>query len=288
MKTLGSVVLTLALLAIAALVPAGAAAVPPQRIVSLGPANTENIFLLGAGDRLVACTLYCSRPEAAAHKTKIGTVMEIDVEKILALRPDLIVATGLTQPRQLEQLRRLAIPVVQLREPKSFAEICDQFLQLGAVLGLEERARAIVAEARGRVDALRRHAAAQPPRSVFLQIGAQPLFAAAPDSFTHDLITFSGGVNIAAGQQRGEYNEEKVLAHNPDVILIAIMGTETGAAGRERNRWQALVNLKAVRQQEVHIVDSYLICSPTPASFVEALTLVAGLIHPEARLAGAP
>ncbi len=281
-----SLFFALALALVTGLVPDVATAEGPQRIISLGPATTENIFLLGAGERLVACTLYCTRPEAAARKEKIGTVMDIDVEKVLALRPDLVVATGLTQPRLLDQLRRLAIPVVQFGQPKNFSDICDQFLQLGAVLEQDERARTIVAEARARVEALRIRAAALPPRTVFLQIGSQPLFAGTADSFTNDLIQYAGGLNIAAGQSRGEFSEEKVLALNPDVILIAIMGSETGIAGRERGRWLSLSSLKAVRRQEVHIVDPDLICSPTPVSFAGALALVAHLIHPKEQLAG--
>ena len=270
---------------ITAAIAASSASAAPLRIISLGPAHTENIFLLGAGNRLVACTLYCTRPEAAMQKEKIGTVMDIDVEKILALRPDLVVATGLTQPRQLEQLRRLAIPVVQFREPKNFAEMCEQFLQLGRILALEEQARTIVLQAREQVDAIRLRVSVLPARTVLLQIGSQPLYASTANSFTHDLIQFGGGRNIAASQPRGNFSDEKVLALNPDVILIAIMGSETGVAGRERTRWQTRTDLKAVQRQEVYIVDPDLICSPTPVSFVEALTLVAGLIHPEVRLA---
>ncbi|MCI5220091.1 MAG: ABC transporter substrate-binding protein, partial [Candidatus Electrothrix sp. LOE2] len=85
----------------------------PQRIVSLGPINTENVYLLGAEDRLVADTNYCVRPEAARSKEKIGSVMQVSIEKILSLRPDLNLATGLTQPQQLKKLRELGLRVEQ-------------------------------------------------------------------------------------------------------------------------------------------------------------------------------
>lgn len=252
----------------------------PQRIVSLGPANTENIFLLGAGDRLVGCTQYCRRPEAAQHKEKIGTVLQIDTEKILALRPDLIVATGLTQPEQLAQFRRLGIAVVHLHQPRSFAEICRQFEQLGALLGLADKAIEIVDEARRKVEDIRRRTAGLSPQKVFLQIGANPLFAASKTSFTADFIKLAGGINIAGSENRGEYDYEKVLFHNPDIILIAIMGRNTGIGASEKEKWLSYPSLTAAQRKRVHLVDPNLVCSPTPISFSEALLMFAALIHP--------
>ena len=119
----------------------------PQRIVSLGPINTENVFLLGAGDRLVADTSYCVHPAAARDKVKIGSVMQLNIEQILSLHPDLILATGLTTPQQVAQLAASGVRVVHFRQPSDFAEICDQFLELGRLLGLENRAQEIIAEA---------------------------------------------------------------------------------------------------------------------------------------------
>ena len=106
----------------------------PQRIVSLGPINTENIYLLGAEDRLVGNTSYCVRPDAARSKEKIGSVMQVSIEKILSLKPDLILATGLTQPQQADKLRELGLRTEQFQQPASFAEICAQFRRIGELL----------------------------------------------------------------------------------------------------------------------------------------------------------
>jgi len=126
----------------------------PQRIVSLGPVNTENVYLLGADDRLVANTSYCVRPIAAKDKEKIGSVMQVSVEKIISLHPDLVLATGLTPPQQVKKLEDIGIRVVRFKQPASFIEICDLFLQLGRLLGLEDRAQQIVAQARSEVELL--------------------------------------------------------------------------------------------------------------------------------------
>lgn len=252
----------------------------PQRIVSLGPINTENVYLLGAEDRLVGNTRYCVRPEAARAKTKIGSVMQVSIEKILSLRPDLILATGLTAPVQLKKFQELGLRVELFPQSASFAEICTQFRRLGKLLDLEQRAEGIIQEMRDKVKAVSAAAAALPQRRVFLQIGATPLFGAAPDSFTHDFIALSNGINVIAEQQHGTVSHEKVLSKDPELIIIAIMGSETGIAGEEKRKWQRFP-ISAVQNDQVHIVDPNLVCSPSPATFSEALSLLAGLIHPE-------
>ncbi|MEN8198638.1 MAG: ABC transporter substrate-binding protein [Thermodesulfobacteriota bacterium] len=252
----------------------------PQRIVSLGPINTENVYLLGADDRLVANTNYCVRPEAAKEIEKIGSVMQVSIEKIISLQPDLVLATGLTQMEQIRQLQSVGIKVVQFSQPASFAEICSQFLQLGRLLGLEDEAQQIVARARNKVSEVQKQVAPLPGQKVFLQVGATPLFASVPSSFTHDFIILAGGVNIAERQKAGLTSYERVIADNPDVILIAIMGTESGIASTEKEKWLQIPVIRAVQEQRIHLINPDLVCSPSPATFAEALTVIATLIHP--------
>ncbi len=252
----------------------------PQRIVSLGPINTENVFLLGAGDRLVANTSYCVQPAAARDKVKIGSVMQLNIEQILSLQPDLILATGLTSPQQVAQLAASGVRVVHFSQPSNFAAICDQFLELGKVLGLEAKAREIIGQARREVRAIQQRVRDLPARKVFLQVGAQPLFASVEDSFTNDFIVLAGGINIAAGQRDGRYNPEKVTAQNPDVIIIAVMGSEGGIGARERDEWLRFEPISAARNRQVFVMDPDLICSPSPMTFVKGLEQIAMLIHP--------
>lgn len=254
----------------------------PQRIVSLGPINTENVYLLGAGDRLVANTSYCVHPEAARDKVKIGSVMQFNTEQILSLKPDLILATGLTSPRQVAQLAASGVRVVHFHQPSGFAAICDQFLELGKLLGLEARAREIIAEAKGKVRAIQARIKGLPPRKVLLQVGATPLFASVESSFTNDFIVLAGGVNIAAGRRDGRCSYEMVTAWNPDVIVIAIMGSEGGMGARERQEWMRFTPISAVREGQVFVVDPDLFCSPSPMTFVKGLEQMAALIHPSA------
>jgi len=252
----------------------------PQRIVSLGPLNTENVYLLGAGDRLVGNTSYCVRPEAAKAKEKIGSVMQISIEKILSLQPDLVLATGLTQPQQLKKLRELGLRVVQVKQPTSFSEICTEFLRLGQLLGLEARAKEVVRRARSEVADITSRVAGLPRQKVFLQVGAQPLFGSVTSSFTHDYIRLGGGINVIADQAVGTASYEKILARNPDVIIIAIMGSESGAAAREKKKWQRFSVISAVQNDRVYIINPDLVCSPSPETFARTLAVIAGLMHP--------
>ncbi len=252
----------------------------PQRIVSLGPINTENVFLLGAGNRLVANTSYCVHPAAAKAKVKIGSVMQFNIEQILGLRPDLILATGLTSLQQVAQLTASGARVVHFRQPSSFAAICEQFLELGKLLGLEGKAQEIIDEARKEVGAIQGRVKGLPPKKVFLQVGATPLFSSVETSFTNDFIVLAGGINIAAGKHDGRYNHEMVTAQNPEVIIVAIMGSEGGAGAREKEEWLRFAPITAVQNRQVFVLDADLICSPSPLTFVKGLEQMATLIHP--------
>jgi iron complex transport system substrate-binding protein len=253
----------------------------PQRIVSLGPINTENVFLLDAGNRLVANTNYCVRPEAAKTKEKIGSVMQLSIEKIIGLQPDLVLATGLTQMQQIKQLQSVGIKVVQFKQPASFTDICAQFLQLGRLLGLEKQGKRIIAETQTRVAALQKKIAGLPKQKVLLQVGSEPLFSSVATSFTNDFIVLAGGSNIASGQKNGITNHEKVIAANPDVIIIAMMGSQNGIASREKERWMQIPVINAVQNGRVHIISPDIVCSPSPTTFADTLDIMAHLIHPE-------
>ena len=253
----------------------------PERIVSLGPINTENVYLLNAQDRLIANTIYCVNPPEAKEKDKIGTLLQANIEKIVSLKPDLVLATSLTRPRQVAKLKRLGINVVQFTQPANFDEISEQFIKLGQLIGREERARRIVHEARRAIETIRQKTAGRSKKKVFLQVGTRPLFSSVEDSFTNEFITLGGGKNIAKGSLQGVYSREKVIAQNPDLIIIAIMGTEGVAGEKEQQKWMRYPSISAVKNNNIHIVDPNLVCSPTPLTFVDALRTITSLIHPE-------
>ncbi len=255
----------------------------PQRIVSLGPINTENVYLLGAGDRLVGTTTYCVRPEEAKFTEKIGSVMQVSIEKIIGLKPDLVLATGLTSESQVNLLQRVGLKVVRFDQPTSFVSSCQQFEQLGRLLGLEKKAKAITADLDRQVKVLADTIARLnlPRQKVIMQIGANPLYVTGRDSFTSDFIELLLAQNGIGDIPSGRANYEQIIAVNPDVILIGIMGSESGVAADEQKKWHQISVLKAVQDNRVHVVDPDLVCSPSPATFVQALKVIVPLLYPE-------
>jgi iron complex transport system substrate-binding protein len=249
----------------------------PRRIVSLGSSLTEEVFLLGCGDRLVGVTIYCERPPAAKEKEKVGTVVEVDLERIVNLKPDLILATSLTDPRDKERLKDLGIRLVEFPYARDFSQVCEKFMELAALLGKEEEGWRIVREAKGRVEAVKERVKNLPRPKVFVQIGMKPLHTVTEESFIGDFIEFAGGVNVARASKSSLYSREQVVRDNPDVIIITTMGM---AGQSEKEAWQKFKTINAVKDSRIYIIDAYRICSPTPVTFAEELEEIAGLLHP--------
>jgi len=253
----------------------------PERIISLGQTITERLYLLGADRNLIADTVYCVEPEDAKHKEKVGTLLQANLEKIVALKPDLVIASNLARPKQLRKLKNLGIRVVQLSYPKNFSEMCRQFLDLGVLLGKEEKAKEIIDNTKKEVAAIRMITGNLPKKRVFIQLGIKPLHAVTRESFLNDYIEFAGGENIALNEGRGAYSREKVLKGNPEVIIISTMGTSKGETGKnEKEAWMKYGSIAAVKNRNVYIVNPDKLCSPTPITFVEALSEIAEMIHP--------
>ena len=250
----------------------------PQRIISLGPALTEQLYLLGAEDKLVGVTVYCCKPRQAQKKEKVGTVLEVNLEKIIYLQPDVVLATSLTNLKDIEKLKGLGIKVVTFPQAKNFSQLCEQFLELARLVGKEKVAREIVHRARTKVEIIKRQVKDLPRPKVFVQIGARPLFTAGKDSFINDYIEIAGGENIANDVKIGFYSREKTLEDNPDIIIITTMGI---AGEGEKEIWRNFETLNAAKNDKIYIVDSDKFCSPTPVSFVQALEEMVKILHSE-------
>ncbi len=248
----------------------------PQRIVSLVPALTEELYLLGVGARVVGVTTYCRRPPEAQSKEKVGTIVDVNVETIINLRPDLVVASPLTDHKQIQQLRDVGVRVEVIQPPRDFRELCDGFTALARWVGREREAEQIIKGAEEELAVIKRRIQELSRPRVFVQIGAKPLVAAGGDSFINDFVAYAGGVNIAGDVKTSVYSREEVLRSNPDIILIATMGI-TGE--KEKEIWLRYTTVNAVKRREIYPVDSYRFCSPTPVSFVEMVNELMRLFH---------
>jgi iron complex transport system substrate-binding protein len=254
-------------------------ATPYLRIISLGPAITEALYLLGVEDRIIGVTTYCQKPAAAVKKEKIGTIMEINMEKVINLKPDLVIATGLTNSKDIKKLKNLGINVVTFDISKDFDRLCQIFLDLGKLLGKEEQARTMIAESKKRIVKTQKKVEKLPRQKVFVQLGSKPLFAVTRDYFINDLIEFAGGINIFKDAKSGLINREEVVRRNPDIVIITTMGI---AGEKEQKSWQQYRTINAVKNKQIFLVDSDKICSPTPVSFADFLEEIVKILHPEA------
>lgn len=249
-----------------------------QRIISFGPVITEELYLLGAGDKIVGNTTYCIRPPEAKNIEKIGSMIKADMEKIISLKPDIVFATTMSDKKQIEKCEKTGIEVIVFSYAKSFSEICEQFLLLGKTVGKEKDAQKIINKAKTDIVTIRKNVDDLPKTKVFIQIGADPLFTVTKDSFINSYIEFAGGENIAYDAETGQYSREEVLKRNPDVIIIVTMGI---AGEEEKEIWQKYETISAVKDEKIYIMDSYKVCSPTPVTFVETLREIAGILHPK-------
>ncbi|MFH1996205.1 MAG: helical backbone metal receptor [Candidatus Omnitrophota bacterium] len=253
----------------------------PERIVSLSPAMTENLYLLGSGDRIVGNTIYCEHPEAAKHTEKVGTITSPGIEKVISLRPDLVVLTdAVIQKGLIKRVENMGIVTYAFRPSGNFKELCEDFIKLGDLIGRGERARWLVEKAERRVAAVTGKVAGRPLVTVFWQVGANPLFTAARETFADDLIKLAGGKNVAAqyGTQYPQLSREEVITSDPEVIMIVTMGEVTA---KEKEIWQRFSDLQAVQNGRIHVVEAHKFCSPTPVTFAEAVEDVAGYLHPD-------
>ena len=262
-------------------VPRLVAQQPPQRIISLAPSITEELYLLGLGDRVVGVTIYCEYPPEVKKKEKIGTLLSPNIEKIVTLNPDLILATmDGNRPEVLSRLSSLGLRVFTFEPAKNFQDISRDFLLLGKLVSKEKEAGKLLSKARGEIEEIKEKVRGLPKVKVFWEVGAKPLVSVAKGTFADEIISLSGGINIAheSGSRYPRYSLEEVLRQNPEVIILVTMGDVTE---QEIKIWKEFKSLKAVNNNRIYVVDADLVCRATPVRFQEALRKIASLLHPE-------
>jgi len=247
-----------------------------KRVISLAPSITETIYLLGAQDKLVGCTTFCTLA-IADGKEQIGSTVDVNIEKILMLKPDLVLAMLLTKPQDIETMRKLGIKVEIIPTPKNFNEICNQTIHIAKLTGNENAAREIVQKTKNEVDSLKLKCRKQPEKlKIFFQLGSNPIFTVLENTFMNDFILLCNGENIANGLTKGSVTRENVLMKNPDVIIVATMG---GFGAEEQKVWKSYGGLKAAKNNKIFLIDSETACSPTPVNFAKAFADVVKFVN---------
>jgi iron complex transport system substrate-binding protein len=255
---------------------------PAQRVISMAPHVTELLFAAGGGARIVGAMNYSDYPLEARRIPLIGSDSQIDLERVIALKPDLLIVwqSGNTA-RQIAQLAGLGIPVFH-SEPRSFETVESSLLRFGRLLGMEQDAAAAAARFRARVDGLRTRYASRPQVSVFYQAWDNPLFTLNGEQIASDAIRVCGGRNIFAGLKTiaPQVSLEAVVQADPEAI---VGGKRYTPQDRGLSIWQPYRGMTAVRRNNLFTLDEEMITRPGPRVVDGAATLCARLEQARSR-----
>jgi iron complex transport system substrate-binding protein len=231
---------------------------PAQRIISLAPHLTENLFAIGAGERLVGVTSFSDYPPEAANIEVIGSYKDFDIERIVELGPDLVVGWLSGNPVEaVAKLERLGVPVF-LSEPRDPPDVAREIRLLGALTGLEPDAKRVSDRFMKTVSALSGKFARRSRVSVFYQVWSDPLITLNGDHLVSKLIDGCGGVNIfdELAPLAPRVSIESVIERNPEAIITGGTGAESP---NEFNAWKRFPFLIAVQRDNLFHVNADLL-----------------------------
>jgi len=253
-----------------------------KRIVSLAPSNTEILFALGLGDRVVGVTTLCDYPQEAKAIEKVGDLMSMNVEKIVSLSPNLVLAIE-GMPEVVAKLEEVSIAVLVL-QPTDLESIYHTIELVGQAAGAEEAAQELLASMREGVEAVTAKVEGVEKRpKVFYELDAtdpaKP-YTAGPGTWHDQFIRLAGGVNIAgeADMPWVQFSTEEIIAQDPAIIVLGDANYGVTAEDvAQRPGWEVIA---AVRKGAVYPIDDNLISRPGPR-VVEGIEALARIIHPE-------
>ena len=268
------------------------------RIVSLSPSITYNLQQMGADSCIVGRTSFCPPPQEGNSSEIVGNVLEVNLEKILALRPDIVFCMVFTQAQVQERLKDLGIEVKDFRTPKSFDEICEQAVEIGRLAGMETQAETLVERERAEVDRISRRfmvkqeetteneaglsgsengrkpeaAKALNGARTFFQIGSDPVFPVIEGTFMNQYLEFLGLDNIVKDYKGNGISQEYVVAAAPQIMFISQM---SGLGSKIAEDWKRFGNIPAVRDGYLFLVNDNEACCPTPLFFRKTIQYMA-------------
>ncbi len=259
-----------------------------RRIVSLAPSVTQTLFALGAGDKLVGVTRYCTCPPSA-RIARIGGFLDPNFEAIVRLKPDIVILTVGNQDtaRKLNELGLRVLPVNQ----DTVSEIIDSVIEIGHAVGAEKSAERLVRDIRARIDKVKRRTRGLNRPSVLISIGrslgggAGEIYVEGRGNFYDEIISIAGGRNAYQGKIINIpcLSLEGIARLNPDIIIDLAPNNEAEDAGRRLDEWSAMSQVPAVKNRRVYTLSGDYVLVPGPR-FVETLEDAARVIHPPVRV----
>jgi iron complex transport system substrate-binding protein len=278
-----SLAVVAAVLFVCAGVPAAQAPASPQRIISLIPSVTEMLFAIGAGPRVVGVGSFDRYPPEALTRTKVGGLIDPDIERIISLKPDLIVIYA-TQTDLRSQMDRARIPTY-LYQHSGLADITTTIRTLGKRVGHQRAGEELARRIEDDIAATRRRVAGRPRPRTLLVFGRDPetlrgIYASGGIGFLHDMLEAAGGSNVFADVkgQSIQAASEVILARAPDVIIE--IGIDTASApSRNLRAWDTLASVPAVRLHRIYQIRGDEMMNPGPR-VARAVQRIAEALHP--------
>ncbi|MEJ2757216.1 MAG: cobalamin-binding protein [Anaerolineales bacterium] len=258
---------------------------PAQRIISLAPSTTEILFAIGAGDQVVGREDFTNYPEAALALPSIGgTWGDLNIEAILGLEPDLVLAAPLTTPEQVQSLTDVGLTVFQVANPSDLDGMYDLLRTAAILTAHEEETETLIASLQERVDAVTDViASAETTPLVFYELDStdpSAPYTSGPGTYVDSLITLAGGENLGAAFEGAwvSVSSEELIDRNPEIILLgdSLFGVTVEDVSA-RPGWDAI---SAVQTGQVYPFNDDTVSRPGPR-LVDGLEEMAKLIHPE-------
>ncbi|PIU62488.1 MAG: cobalamin-binding protein [Armatimonadetes bacterium CG07_land_8_20_14_0_80_40_9] len=255
----------------------------PQRIISLAPSLTEILFALGLEKKIVGVTSFCNYPAEAKKKGKVGSYSNPSLEKIINLRPDLVLVTQGNPLSLIKRLEKLKITVFAV-DPQDVGEVIKTIKKIAKITSavrkgknltnkMEKKLKRIVSKTKGRSE--------NDKPKVFLMLWDNPLISVGSKTLLHNLVVLAGGRNVAAGSADYPiYNVERLLKQDPDVLILIGMGEDWQSKLRQIKKNKILKELKAVKKNKIYLIDPDLVNRPGPR-IIEGLEKLSKIIHPE-------
>ena len=236
---------------------------PAQRIAALSPGATELIYAAGGGDSVIAVVSFSDYPEAAKSVTSVGSHTRLDLERLISLQPDLILAWGTGNPtEQIDTLARLGLPIYYV-EPHEFEDIARNVENLGKLAGTSSLADATAVDFRSGIQVLRERYQQAAPVRTFYQVWDEPLMSMNGSHYISKIVSLCGGVNVFADAPRliPRLSLEAVLLENPEAVVAGGMGEGNT---RWLDNWRRFPSLFATQKDNLFFVPPSLIQRPTP------------------------
>jgi len=252
----------------------------PKRIISLAPSITEILFALGLHEEIVGVTNFCDYPEDALKKPKIGGFVSPSIEKIVSLKPDLIIAIrDGNREETIQRLHDLGFSVFWVN-PKGFDGVMQTIKNIGEIGGRRDESMRIVKDMRRKKEDILSLTKSLPRPKVFFQVGCDPIITVGRETLADDLIRMAGGRSISENESVNYplYSIETVIFNAPEVIIISSMESKKNYLNLIK-MWQSWKSIPAVKRNAIYVIDSNLVDRPTPR-IVKGLETMVHLIHP--------